>query len=123
MRFCIQDLADGATYVFDQDALGVFRVDPDYCGQDIDVLLVVPSGEIIQEVPPCRLTDAVDPTVQLVDTVRNLAWVFKLCDMAAYRTSTPPAEIDDVIWFAMPTSRELVAAVPVFRKALVQHGS
>jgi hypothetical protein len=123
MKLCIQDPASAATYLIPEDALTTFRSDPDVTGEAIDVLFVIPTDDVIQELPASRLSDSQTPSVQIVDPDGNRNWVLSHQDLQEFRASAPPADGEDVVWFAMPSARDLLAAVPVFRKALVQFSS
>ncbi len=123
MRFCIQDPSKGRVYLADEAELVPFEVNTNDYSIKVDVMLIVPGDELLQELPSSRLTDSVEPTVQIVDPSRNKSWVLTSADLQAFRVAAPPAEQADTAWFAMPSARELMAAVPIFRKALVQHGS
>jgi hypothetical protein len=122
MKFCIQDPAEGRVYLADETNLDQFLVNSDDHSTQVDVLLVVPSSDLLQPLPSTRLTDGDVTAVQIVDPNRNKSWVLNACDLAMFSVGAPPVDDDGVIWFAMPTARELIAAVPVFRKALVQYG-
>lgn len=123
MKICIQDPLLERTYLMDESDLGVFATDPDDYSVSVDVLFVLPSDDLVQELPASRLTDSAEPSVQIVDPAGNRSWVVPFEKLEAFVVPVPPADVDDVAWFAMPTARELIAAVPVFRKALVQHSS
>ncbi|MGH3328106.1 MAG: hypothetical protein ACRDPT_09995 [Streptomycetales bacterium] len=122
VRICIQDPVAGSTYLLDENDLPVFAVDPDDYDIGVDVLFVLPSDDLVQELPASRLTDSPQPSVQIVDPNGNRSWVIPFEKLEAFTVPMPPTE-GEVAWFAMPTARELIAAVPVFRKALVQHSS
>lgn len=121
MKVCIQDPASAATYLIPEAALEGFSGDPDENGQSVDVLFVMPSDDVIQELPASRLSDSTTPAVQIIDPDRNCSWVIGFTELQAFRVATPPADGEGVLWFSMPSARELLAAVPVFRKALVQN--
>lgn len=123
MRICIQDPASGATYLIDEVDLPPFETDPDDYTISVDVLFVIPTDNLIQELPASRLSDSPTPSVQIVDPDTNRSWVIPFESLERFEIPVPPTDGDAVVWFAMPTARELVAAVPVFRKALVQHSS
>lgn len=123
MKFCIQDPSNGRVYLADEAELAPFAVSTDDYSLKVDVLLIVPGDELLQELPSSRLTDSDEPVVQIVDPGRNKSWLLTSADLQAFRVAAPPSEEHDVAWFAMPSARELMAAVPIFRKALVQHGS
>jgi hypothetical protein len=120
MIICIQDPVHDATYVVEGDALERFAVAPDADAGEVDVLFVVPTDALVQELPATRLSDAASPTIQIVDPDANRSWVIPAAALDELRVAVPPTS-GDVVWFAMPSARELVAAVPVFRRALVQH--
>jgi hypothetical protein len=122
MKFCIQDPRNGRVYLADDAELAPFAVSPDDYSLKVDVLLIVPGDELVQELPSSRLTDSDEPTVQIVDPSRNKSWLLTSADLQAFRVTAPPSDERDVAWFAMPSARELLAVVPIFRKALVQHG-
>lgn len=123
MKICIQDPISIATYVLDADDLTSFAADPDDYTTSVDVLLVIPSDQLVQELPATRLSDSPNPSVQIVDPEGNRSWVIPFEKLAAFQVPSPPDDAQDVVWFAMPSARALIAAVPVFRKALVQHSS
>lgn len=123
MRFCIQDPAERATYVVPEMSLIPYAVDPDDYSVSVDVLFVVPSDQLVQELPASRLTDAALPSIQIVDPERSRSWMIPADELERFRVAVPPSDGDDLVWFAMPSAREVLAAVPVFRKALVQHSS
>lgn len=123
MRICIQDPASARTYLLNETDLAPCAHDPDDYDVSADVLFVIPSDQLVEELPASRLSDATSPTVQIADPANNRTWVLAFSELERFRVSVPPSDVEDVVWFAMPTARELVAAVPVFRKALVQHSS
>jgi hypothetical protein len=100
-----------------------FEVDPKKQESDVDVLLVCPADTLVQELPPARMTNSETPTVQIVDPDQNRNWVIGFDDLRRFTVSTPPSDDDDMVWFAMPSAKDTLAAVPVFRRALVQHSS
>ncbi len=122
MKICIQDPASARAYILDEIGLEPFAHDSDDYGTKVDVLFVIPSDQLVQELPASRLSDSAEPVVQIVDPASNSSWVIPHDALEKFRVSVPPVD-EDVVWFAMPTARELIAAVPVFRKALVQHSS
>ena len=85
------------------------------------MLFVILSDHLVQELPASRLCESMIPSVQIVDPGGDRSWVIPFAKLEEF--SVPPGNADDVVWFVMPSARELVAAVPVFRKALVQHSS
>lgn len=123
MRVCIQDPASSATYLIDEADLAPFETDPDDYTVSVDVLLVIPTDDLVQELPSSRLSDSSTPSLQIVNPDSNLSWVLPHESLQRFEVAVPPTDGDDIVWFAMPTARELAAAVPVFRKALVQHSS
>lgn len=123
MKFCIQDPVNRRVYLADEADLGPWAADPDDYSVQVDVLLIVPSDELLQELPATRLTDETAPIVQIVDPNRNKSWILSSEDLEKFSVDAAPTDEGDMAWFAMPSARELIAAVPVFRKALVQHGS
>jgi hypothetical protein len=122
MKFCIQDPAEGRVYLAEESALDQFLVPSEDQSVDVDVLLVVPSSDLLQPLPSTRMKDGPITAVQIVDPRRNKNWILTAADLDKFVVDFPPTDEDGVTWFAMPTARELIAAVPVFRKALVQHG-
>lgn len=123
MQICIQDPAKYATYLLQEDDLQRFAVNPNDDGVAADVLFVHPADTLVQELPASRLTDSETPSVQIVDPDRSRSWLIRFSDLQEFRVPTPPSDSDGVIWFAMPSAKEILAAVPVFRRALVQHSS
>jgi hypothetical protein len=119
MDICIQDPATYRTFLIPEGAISRFSSD----GTDeADIVFVMPSSSMVQEVGASRLTDTEDPSIQIVDTDGDRAWHLSYEDLNRFAVDTPP-DGDDTAWFAMPSAKEVLAAVPVFRKALVQHGS
>jgi hypothetical protein len=123
VKICIQDPVSVATYLVDDADLAPFVTDPDDYGTAIDMLFVIPSGQLVQELPASRLSESMTPSIQITDPAGNRSWVIPFEKLQGFRVPVPPVDSDDVVWFAMPTARDLIAAVPVFRKALVQHSS
>jgi hypothetical protein len=123
MKICIQDPVGARTYLLDENHLAAFAADPDDYSGNVDVLFVMPSDELVQELPASRLTDSQTPSIQIVDPGGNRAWVIPFEKLEDFVVPAPPADGEDVAWFAMPTARDLMTAVPVFRKALVQFSS
>ena len=122
MKICIQDPVVGSTYVLSQDDLEAFVSDPDDYTAGADILFVIPTDQLVQELPATRLSDAADPTVQIISPDANRSWIIPAGKLDNFLVDVPPSD-DDVVWFAMPSARDLIAAVPIFRKALVQHSS
>jgi len=122
MQVCIQDPAMFRTYLIADEALSEFEVEP---GSDdaADVVFVLPSDALVQELPAARLTDSERPTIQIVNTEGSRAWRMSFEDLERFSVAVPPSEESDVAWFAMPSAKHVLAAVPMFRKALVQHSS
>lgn len=123
MKICIQDPASTGTYLLDEVDLVPFATDSDDYSIAVDVLFVIPSDHLVQELPASRLSESTTPSVQIVDPGGDRSWVIPFAKLEGFRVPVPPGDDDDVVWFAMPSARELIAAVPVFRKALVQHSS
>jgi hypothetical protein len=123
MKICIQDPLAAQTYLLDERDLAAFAADPDDYSISVDVLFVLPSDQLVQELPASRFTDSGTPSIQIADPGANRTWVIPFEKLQAFAVPVPPTDETDVAWFAMPTARELIAAVPVFRKALVQHSS
>lgn len=122
MRVCIQDPVKNANYVINEAELAKFAVDGDD-DREVDVLLVASGDTLLQELPPSRLSDSDMPTVQIVDPDANRNWVIPFEALQRFSTPTPPSDSEDIRWFAMPLARNALAAVPVFRRALVQNSS
>jgi hypothetical protein len=123
MQVCIQDPRNNAVYLINELELCRFVADEKDQEKAIDVLLVHPGNTLVQELPSVRMTDSDTPTVQIVDPDGHRNWVIGFDHLKNYLVPTPPSDGEDVIWFAMPSAKETLAAVPVFRRALVQHGS
>jgi hypothetical protein len=123
MQICIQDPHNNAVYLLSEAELTNFAADEKDQEKPIDVLLVYPGNTLVQELPPARMTDSDNPTVQIVDPDGNRNWIIEFEELKRYVVPTPPSDVEDVIWFAMPSAKESLAAVPVFRRALVQHSS
>jgi hypothetical protein len=121
MKICIQDPATYQTYLLGEQDLLRFQTEP-YSEGDADVLFVLPTQALLQELPASRLTDSLAPAIQIVDTEGGRTWRLTSEQLQAFAVAAPPSD-DDVFWFAMPSARQVLAAVPVFRKALVQHSS
>lgn len=119
MDVCIQDPGTFRTFLIPDGALSEFSSDGT---EDADIVFVMPSDSMVQEVGASRLTDAGNPTIQIVDTDGDRAWRLSHEDLTRFAVDTPP-DGENTAWFAMPSAKEVLAAVPVFRKALVQHGS
>lgn len=123
MQVCIQDPKNASTYVLKENDLMSFAVDPYDDNGSVDVLFVHGGDTLVQELPASRMTDSETPTVQIVDTNCNRSWLVQFNDLKRFQVPVPPSDADDIIWFAMPSAKELLSAVPVFRRALVQHSS
>ncbi len=123
MQVCIQDPANQATYLLRRSDLDPFSVDPHDDSISVDVVLVHAGDTLVQELPSTRLSDSETPTVQIVMPDESQSWVVKFEDLQAFKVQVPPEDADDVVWFAMPTAKKLMAAVPAFRRAMVQHSS
>lgn len=121
MKLCIQDPASAATYLIPADDLPPFNTDPDLTGEAVDVLFVIPSDDVIQELPATRLSDSTTPSVQIIDPDQSMSWVLSHKALQQFRVPAPPVDGEETLWFSMPSSRELLAAVPMFRRALVQN--
>jgi hypothetical protein len=121
MQVCIQDPSNSSCYVIADAELAKFAVEETGPEREVDVLFVCPGNSLVQELPSSRLTDSVTPTIQIVDPDHNKNWVVDFAHLANYRVASPPVSIDETIWFAMPSAREVLAAVPMFRRALVQN--
>ncbi len=122
MNICIQDPATYRTFLVPNEALSEFSCDGER-EESADIVFVIPSNAMVQEVPASRLTDADSPTIHIVDPDADQAWRLSYEQLERFTVAAPPVEDGDSAWFAMPSAREVLAAVPVFRKALVQHGS
>lgn len=123
MKICVQDPVAATTYLLDEADLDPYSVDPDDYSVAADVLFVVPSGHLVEDLPASRLSDSTSPTLQVVDPDTNRSWLIRFDALSTYIVPAPPSDPEAVVWFAMPSARDLLAAVPVFRKALVQHSS
>lgn len=123
MQVCIQDPANYRTYLVSDAGLAEFEVEAAHDGE-ADVVFVLPSDALVQELPASRITDSETPTIQIADTEAGRAWRLSFDELERFSVAVPPSdESGDVAWFAMPSAKEVLAAVPVFRKALVQHSS
>ncbi len=123
MRVGIQDPANHTNYVINENELQKFAVSSLDEDRNVDVLLVAAGDTLLQELPSSRLTDSATPTVQIVDPDSNRSWIIGFDDLKLFEMATPPNEGEDMVWFAMPTARNALAAVPVLRRAMVQHSS
>lgn len=121
MNLCIQHPAEGTTYLLPKDALEEFACEPGAREQAADVMFVIPSTDLVQELPASRLSDAVEPLIQVADPDRDRSWMIPFEKLSRFRVPVPPLEMDDITWFAIPEKPQLVGSVPVFRKAPVQH--
>jgi hypothetical protein len=122
VNFCIQDPSASKTFLLSDYALKQFEADE---STDVaaDVLFVCPSDSLLQEIPPpARLSNSDRPVVQIVDSDKNKSWVIDYSNLEKMEVAAPP-QGKDVVWFAMPKAKEVMAAIPMFRRALVQHGS
>jgi len=122
MRVCIQDPVNSTAYVINALELDRFRASED-AFEDVDVMLVHGGDSVIQELPAFRASDTTHPTVQIVDAEGDRSWILKFDDLKSFSRPAPSPQDNDVIWFAMPSARDVLAAVPVFRKAIVQMSS
>jgi hypothetical protein len=122
MQICIQDPANYRTYLIPDSALDDFEVEAAH-DDEADVVFVLPSDALIQELPASRLTDSETPTIQIVDTEGSRAWRMRFDELQRFSVAVPPSDEVEAAWFAMPSAKQVLAAVPVFRKALVQHSS
>jgi len=122
MHVCIQDPAQNTSYFINERELAKFSAG---AGEEheADVLLVASGNTLLQELPSSRLSDSDTPTIQIVDPDANGSWVIPFESLKRYAVADLPGEAEDVHWFAMPSARDALAAVPVFRRALVQHSS
>jgi len=123
MKICIQDPSNGSTYLLSESNLTPFAIDSNTDETSVDVLFVCPADTLVQELPASRMTDSTTPTVQIVDPDNNRSWILQFSDLQRFRVPTPPSDGKDLAWFAMPSAKEVLAAVPAFRRALVQHSS
>jgi len=122
VQICIQDPASYRTYLIPDASLAAFEVEAAH-DDEADVVFVLPSDALIQELPASRLTDSESPTIQIVDTEGSRAWRLEFEQLERFSVAVPPSDEIEVAWFAMPSAKQVLAAVPVFRKALVQHSS
>lgn len=123
MQVCIQDPSSHSTYFLDEIELERFSHDPANDGSSADVLFIRPGDTLVQELPPSRMTDSQTPRIQIVDPDRKRSWMLDFNDLQRFRVPAPPSGGSDMVWFAMPSAKDVLAAVPVFRRALVQHSS
>jgi hypothetical protein len=122
VHICIQDPANYRTYLIPGDALSEFEVAAAH-DDEADVVFVLPSDALVQELPASRLTDSETPTIQILDTEASRAWRLRFEELERFSVAVPPSDEIEAAWFAMPSAKQVLAAVPVFRKALVQHSS
>ena len=123
MQVCVQDPANNKTYLMSRTDLSAFAADSRDDGRDVDVLLIHGGECIVQELPSSRLSDSPTPTVQIVDSESGQSWIVDFESLTSFSVPAPPSDGDNIIWFAMPSAKEVLAAVPVVRRALVQHSS
>ncbi|MFD5425933.1 hypothetical protein [Streptomyces sp. NPDC127084] len=121
MKIAVQDPGRNATYVLDPELLGEFTVDPAQLGEGADVVFVLPSKTLCEQVPVVAGTGSADPSILISDPDGDRRWLLTRSALERFADVQPPA---DAVWFSMPDeSAGIYSAVPLFRRALVQNSS
>ncbi|MGW0394818.1 hypothetical protein ACWDYJ_28840 [Streptomyces sp. NPDC003042] len=102
--------------------MGEFTVEPARLGEGADVVFVLPSETLCEQVPVIAGSGSTNPSILISDPDRDRRWLLTRSDLERFAADhQPPA---DAVWFSMPdASAGIYAAVPLFRRALVQNSS
>lgn len=123
MKICIQDPRGGRTYVLGSCELDQYRLN----GEDeaaADILFVMPSRLLVEELPAVRSSASTRPSVLICDPDHDRRWLLAHADLERFSVAwTPDAVDDEAVWFSMPDDCGVLGVVPFFRRALVQNSS
>jgi hypothetical protein len=121
-KLAVQDLQHATTYLLDTGQLDQYRLD-ETDDAAADVLFVMPSQLLVEEVPALCSAESAEPSVLICDPDHDRRWLLAHADLTnfAVRPGTEPADAD--MGFSMPEASGLLEAVPFFRRALVQNSS
>ncbi|MEU9026792.1 hypothetical protein AB0D46_04485 [Streptomyces sp. NPDC048383] len=118
----MQDPGKNATYILDPELLGEFTVGPAQLGESADVVFVLPSKTLCEQVPVVSGSGSADPSILISDPDGDRRWLLTRSDLERFAAGDQPPT--DAVWFSMPdASAGIYAAVPLFRRALVQNSS
>lgn len=122
VRIAVQDPGKNATYILDPDLLAEFEVEPTRLGDGADIVFVLPSKTLCDQVPVVAGNGSPDPSILISDPDGDRRWLLTRSDLERFAADErPPA---DAVWFSMPDSTAgIYTAVPLFRRALVQNSS
>ncbi|GLV88637.1 hypothetical protein Slala04_00910 [Streptomyces lavendulae subsp. lavendulae] len=122
MKIAVQDPGKNATYVLDPELLGEFTVKPAQLGEGADVVFVLPSKTLCEQVPVVAGTGSADPSILISDPDGDRRWLLTRSALERFAADGQPPT--DAVWFSMPdASAGIYSAVPLFRRALVQNSS
>lgn len=122
MKIAVQDPGKNATYILDPELLGEFTVGPAQLGEGADVVFVLPSKTLCEQVPVVSGSASTDPSILISDPDGDRRWLLTRSDLERFAAGDQPPT--DAVWFSMPdASAGIYAAVPLFRRALVQNSS
>lgn len=123
MKVSIQDPQHQTTYVLESDELDQYRLN----GEDealADILFVMPSRLLIEELPTVRSSASTEPSVLICDPDHDRRWLLAHADLERFSVGwRADAANDEAVWFSMPDDCGVLGLVPFFRRALVQNSS
>jgi len=119
----IHDPARQSAYYIPAEKLESFRATADTWAKlnDTTVTLVIPDGELVDEVPSFLRVPELQPSVLIRYSRGQSAYFLGFDDLQRFAVEEPPSLDPDVaISFAIPRGTELVEELSALRRALLQ---
>ncbi|MGH3320242.1 MAG: hypothetical protein ACRDN9_08690 [Streptosporangiaceae bacterium] len=122
----VQDPARECAYYIPANELTNFEATAETWSQldDSTVTLVIPDGELIDEVPPSLRTPELLPSVLIRYNRGKKAFFLTHEQLRQFKIEQPTEPFDpDSISFIVPRGTELIEELPLLRRALLQSGT
>ncbi|MEU5388858.1 hypothetical protein [Kitasatospora cineracea] len=122
MQIAVQDPSTKTTYLLDPASLAEFEADPSQLDEGADVVFVLPSAVLCEQVPVVPGDASADPSILISDPDGDRRWLLTRSDLERFASGEQAQ--GDAVWFSLPSAEVgLYSAVPLFRRALVQNSS
>ncbi|MFF2657691.1 hypothetical protein ACFVUH_10050 [Kitasatospora sp. NPDC058032] len=121
MHIAVQDPSTKTTYLLDAAGLAPFEAVPSQLDDGADIVFVLPSATLVEQVPVVPGSASADPSILISDPDGDRRWLLNRSDLERFACGEAQ---EGAIWFSLPDAEAgLYAAVPLFRRALVQNSS
>ncbi|MFJ2782401.1 MULTISPECIES: hypothetical protein [unclassified Kitasatospora] len=123
MQIAVQDPEKHTTYILDPSSLADFELSNAQSGDGADIVFVLPSQTLCDQVPVVPGAGSGDQSILISDPDSDRRWLLTRSDLERFAAPTSSAA-NEAVWFSMPgTAAGIYTAVPLFRRALVQNSS